>query len=168
MAGQGTQTPVVPGWYSNPAGPGQRYWDGGSWTDSYSPPPDAASPKKQKKPRTVLKVMLGMILGTFVLIIGCTALLAGGVNEAQKDQDAKGISAAEFSAIEQGSTQQQVEATLGEPESAQQFEQQIPELQSQPSSSSCIYYPEKGEPLFEGQSFQLCFDNGALTSKNAY
>jgi Protein of unknown function (DUF2510) len=30
-------TPLPPaGWYNNPTGLGQRYWDGQNWTDSYS------------------------------------------------------------------------------------------------------------------------------------
>jgi hypothetical protein len=126
--------------------------------------------KKYKKRRggIVLKVMLGLVLGTVLLIAGCSALLAGGVNEAQKQQDAKGITAEQFSSIKQGTSQSDVEAELGTPENAQEFEQQIPELQDQPSKSSCIYYPESGKPLFEGRSFQLCFDGGKLTSKNAY
>jgi hypothetical protein len=51
---------------------------------------------------------------------------------------------------------------------SQEFEQEIPEIQDQPERSSCIYYPEKDRPLFEGDSYQFCFDNGKLTSKNAY
>ena len=34
--------------------------------------------------------------------------------------------------------------------------------------SSCIYYPEKGKGIGEGKSFQLCFTNGKLDSKNVY
>lgn len=30
-----------PGWYRDPSGPGQRYWDGASWT-SWTHPPGAA------------------------------------------------------------------------------------------------------------------------------
>jgi len=37
--------PPPPGWYTNPTGPGQRYWDGQKWTDSYSQTqPTPASP----------------------------------------------------------------------------------------------------------------------------
>ncbi len=124
--------------------------------------------KYKKKQRIVLKVMLGLFVGFCLLIAGCAALIGSGVNEAQKENDRVGITAAEFGSVAQSTTQSDVEAQLGKPESAQEFENQIPELQANPSQSFCIYYPEKGKPLFEGKSFQLCFDEGKLTSKNAY
>jgi hypothetical protein len=122
----------------------------------------------KKKQRIVLKIMVGMVLGFCLLIGGCVALIGAGVDEAQKENDRAGITAAQFGSIKQGTAQRDVEAELGTPQDAQEFEQQIPELQDNPSKSSCIYYPEKGKALFEGRSFQLCFDEGKLTSKNAY
>ena len=41
------------GWYPNPTGPGQRYWDGQNWTDQYretSPPPPAPPPPAPPSP----------------------------------------------------------------------------------------------------------------------
>lgn len=38
-----TNQPGAPGWYPNPSGRGQRYWDGNSWGP---PAPDTAPPKK--------------------------------------------------------------------------------------------------------------------------
>jgi adenine-specific DNA methylase len=95
-------------------------------------------------------------------------IIGAGVDEAQKEVNKQGITQAEFDSIEQGTTQQEVERQLGTPEDSQEFEQEIPAFQNQPSRSSCIYYPEKDQPLFEGQSFQFCFDEERLTSKNAY
>ena len=118
--------------------------------------------------KTVLKVMLGVILGGVVLIVGCSALFAAGVDEAEDERQEKGITARQFRSIEQGTSESAVRARFGEPEDAQEFEQNIPELQTGTQRSSCIYYPEKGEPLFEGESFQFCFDDGKLTGKNAY
>ena len=172
--GPGPQQPA--GWYPDPHGGGQRYWDGNQWTEHTSgvqqmPPPVQQQYHPQKKKgggSTVLKVMLGVVLGGLLLIGGCTALIAGGFSEAEKEQQKKGITLKEFRSIEQGSTQGEVEAQLGAPEDAQEFEQEIPELNTGPQQSSCIYYPEKGKPLFEGRSFQLCFDDGKLTSKNSY
>jgi hypothetical protein len=163
---------AVPGWYANPQGPGQRYWDGAQWTEQYQPSPGGAAPPPPKKQRNWLKgcvlVGLGICLAAGALIVGCTALIGAGVDEAEKEQNKKGITLSEFRNIKQGATQDDVEAKLGPPEDSQEFEQQIPELQGQPSRSSCIYYPEKNKPLFEGRSFQLCFDEGKLTAKNAY
>lgn len=54
MEAQGPQgTP--PGWYPNPQGPGQRFWDGTKWTDSYSqqqhqPPQHQPPPQPQHQP----------------------------------------------------------------------------------------------------------------------
>jgi hypothetical protein len=107
---------------------------------------------------------LEVVIGGTVLIVGCTALIAGGLESEQTD----GITRSQFGSISQGTQQTAIEDKYGEPENAQEFEQQIPELQDQPSKSSCIYYPEKGKKILEGSSFQLCFDDGRLTSKNAY
>lgn len=118
--------------------------------------------------KTVLKVALGVILAIVLLVVGCSALLSSGIDQAEEDQKKKGITLQEFRAVKQGTRQTQVVADLGKPESAQEFESQIPELEDKPSRSSCIYYPEKGQALLEGRSFQLCFDGGKLTGKNVY
>jgi adenine-specific DNA methylase len=119
-----------------------------------------------------MKMLLAVVIGGLVLIVGCVAIISAGINEgveeAEKEQDAKGITLSEFRSVKQGTSQSKVESRLGSPENAQEFENEIPELQEGPSRSSCIYYPEKGKPLFEGRSFQFCFDDGKLTSKNAY
>ena len=130
--------------------------------------PNCGKKYKRKRGGTFMKVLLGVFLGGLLLIGGCVALFGAAVDEADKEQQEKGITRAQFDSIEQGTSQEDVEAELGQPEDSQEFEQQIPELQEEASKSSCIYYPEKGKPLFEGDSFQLCFDDGKLTSKNAY
>lgn len=166
-APQQQQTP--PGWYPNPQAPGQRYWDGTNWTDQYQAPQEQPAQQQGRGFfKSCLLVTLGVLLAGAVLIGGCVAIIGISADEAQKEQDKKGITQAEFDSIEQGTSQQQVEQQLGPPEDSQEFEQNIPELQDQPFTSSCIYYPEKDQPLFEGQSFQFCFDEGRLTSKNAY
>jgi hypothetical protein len=177
MEGSGSGTQGTPaGWYPDPQGGGQRYWDGNSWTEHTSgvqqmPPPvqqQHQPPKKRGGGSTILKVMLGVVLGACVLIVGCVALLGAGLNEADEEQKKKGITLQQFRSIDQGSSQEQVEAELGPPDDAQEFEQEIPELDTGNQKSSCIYYPEKGKGIGEGRSFQLCFDNGELTSKNSY
>lgn len=111
---------------------------------------------------------VSVVVGGIALIVVIALAIGAGVDEAEKQQDRVGITLREFRSIDQGTSQDEVIDRLGEPQDAQEFEQQIPELQDAPSRSSCIYYPEKGKPLFEGRSFQLCFDDGRLTSKNAY
>jgi hypothetical protein len=169
MESGGQRTP--PGWYQDPHGSGLRYWDGNQWTEQRAPgstPQQPVYQPPQKKGGTVWKVMLGVFLGGCLLIGGCVALLASSVEEADEEQKKKGITLQQFRSVEQGATQEEVEAELGKPEDAQEFEQEIPELQTGTQRSSCIYYPEKGKGIGEGRSFQLCFDNGKLTSKNAY
>ncbi len=168
-----------PAWHPDPHQTGrERYWDGRQWTDQYrdatthapiqvaatAVPQPVAGAAKPKRQHTVLKVTLGVVLGFCLLIGGCAALVGVGLNTEQTD----GITRAEFDSIAQGTSQSSIEDRLGAPEDKQEFESQIPELQDEPSSSSCIYYPEKGKKILEGASFQLCFDDGRLTSKNAY
>ena len=150
------------GWYPDPQNPAQeQQWDGDAWTGDTRLAPPA---KKKRRGGTFTKVVLGVVIGGVLLIGGCTALIAGGLSSEEED----GITRAQFNSIGQGDTQTSIEDEFGEPEDSQEFENQIPELQDSPSRSSCIYYPEKGKPILEGASFQLCFDEGKLTSKNAY
>lgn len=151
-----------PGWHPDPSDPlKERYWDGSTWTDQSR----AAAPAvRRRRGGTLLKVTLGVVLGGTLLIGGCVALVGAGLSSEETD----GITRTQFDGISQGTLQRTIEERFGEPEDAQEFESQIPELGDAPSRSSCIYYPEKGKPILEGQSFQLCFDEGRLTSKNAY
>jgi outer membrane protein assembly factor BamE (lipoprotein component of BamABCDE complex) len=166
---EGSQSPTPPGWYPNPQGPGKRYWDGIKWTDSYAADPQPLAQQGGRSfMRGCLLVTLGILLAGAVIIGGCALIIGAGVNEAQKEQDAHAITQAQFESVAQGTTQDEVEQRLGPPSDSQQFEQKIPELQQRASQSSCIYYPEAGKELFEGHTYQFCFDNGKLTSKNAY
>jgi hypothetical protein len=112
--------------------------------------------------------MLGVVLGGCVLIGGCVALLAGGINSANNEQKKKGITASQFRGEAIGTSESQVRSDLGKPEDRQEFENKGVLPGDQSSRSSCIYYPEKGKGIGEGRSFQLCFDNGKLSDKNAY
>lgn len=114
---------------------------------------------------TFLKVVLGVMVGGLLLIGGCVAVIGAGVDEAEDEAQETAISQAEFDSIQQGTTQAQVEKELGEPSDSQEFEQRFG---GKTSGSSCIYYNEEGQELFEGRSYQFCFDGGKLTSKNAY
>ncbi len=154
---------VKAGWYPDPERPGhERQWDGDQWTGESR----LAAPvvEKKKAGRKFLTIVGAIIVALILLIGGCTALLSIGLNAEEEG----GITRAQFNAIAQGTTQRAVEAKLGEPEDSQKFETQIPEIQRQPLRWSCIYYPEKGKSILEGASFQLCFDEGRLTSKNAF
>lgn len=46
-----TGAPAVPAdWYPNPNGEGQRYWDGGGWTDQVRSAPSAPAPSPEQPP----------------------------------------------------------------------------------------------------------------------
>jgi uncharacterized protein DUF2510 len=155
-----------PGWYPNPQGPGQRYWDGTQWTSDYTQGPPVQE-KKKRRGGTMLKVTLGVFLGGCLLIAGCVALLAGGVNEAAKKQDETAITLQQFRDVPRGSTKSEVIDQVGvDPGDVEEFENEG--LPGRAVKGSCIYYNEKGKGLGEGRYFQFCFDNGKLTGKNAY
>lgn len=118
--------------------------------------------------KTVLKVALGVLLGVTVLIVGCVAVIGAGVDSADKEQKKRGITLGQFKAQKAGVAESDVRAELGKPDDAQQFEDAGVKGIADPSKSSCIYYPEKGKGIGDGRSFQLCFTNGKLDSKNVY
>jgi hypothetical protein len=70
--------PTAPaGWYVNPSGVGQRYWDGEQWTDSYSgagPPPPEPEPMAASAPgeRTANMglVIAGYIFAVLIPLVG--------------------------------------------------------------------------------------------------
>lgn len=118
--------------------------------------------------RTALKVVLGLSLVGLVVIIGCSALLVGGANEAvnelNREQERHAIIRAQFDALELGTTQAEVIRSLGkQPQDRQNFESEA-FLDEEPANSSCIYYNQAGGEFLD--TYQLCFDDGKLTSKN--
>jgi hypothetical protein len=110
-------------------------------------------------------VLGALCLLVIVAVVGCAVLLGTAAEEVEDEAQEHAISLAQFDSIEQGSTQAAVEQELGKPEDSQAFEQRFG---GRVEGSSCIYYNEKGKELFEGRSFQFCFTEGKLDSKNAY
>lgn len=117
--------------------------------------------------KAIVKIALGIVLGATVLVVGCTALLAAGVDEAQDESDRSAISEAQYRSVKTGrTTREEIVERFGEPADRQEFEQRIEGLQDEPVSSSCIYYNRRGELL---SPYQFCFDGeGRLESKNSY
>jgi ABC-type dipeptide/oligopeptide/nickel transport system permease component len=62
--------PPPPGWYTNPTGPGQRYWDGQKWTDSYSQPTPVDTRVENAASGTPGLVIVGYILAVVIPIVG--------------------------------------------------------------------------------------------------
>jgi preprotein translocase subunit SecG len=62
--------PAPAGWYVNPSGLGQRYWDGEAWTDSFSgagPPPPESS--VEARPVAGTSGHMGLIIAGYVLAV---------------------------------------------------------------------------------------------------
>ena len=129
--------------------------------------PSCGKPYRQRRG---LRVLFWVSLAGVLLIGGCAALIGTAADEAIKELDAEqrahAISPAQFKALDLGMRQSEVEAQLvKEPEDRQEFESEGI-LDQEPQSSSCIYYNRAGGEF--GDLYQLCFDNGRLSSKNAY
>ena len=69
---EASQPSVAAGWYENPTGPGQRYWDGMKWTDSYSPP--VAKKAGWRTSSIVLGYFFASLGGLLGLIFGISAV----------------------------------------------------------------------------------------------
>jgi hypothetical protein len=157
--------PTPPGWYANPAGSGQRYWDGAQWTERYQPgSPAAAAPPKRSG--IVWKVGLGVVLGGCLLIGGiggCVALL---YRRALPTRPIHAISDTQFRAIHPSTTQAAAEAALRvSPADKTSFSATITE----PAGSTCIYY-NKAKANLAYHGYQLCFDPraGKLDAKKSF
>lgn len=74
-----------PGWHRDPHGqPGQRYWDGGAWTDNFEPdPPTGAtlSPRDDDAATDRLRnIGIGfLLLELLIPYVGIVPLVIGGV-----------------------------------------------------------------------------------------
>ena len=80
------QTP--PGWYQDPQGAGQRYWDGTAWTDQVAPgqapapapgpppqPPYAGGPVVTSGGGSNVGKIVGIVVGVIVVIFGVLVLI---------------------------------------------------------------------------------------------
>lgn len=116
--------------------------------------------------KTVLKITLGILLASVLLIGGCAALIGGAANEVQKEHDKSAITPAQYRSISTGMTRKAVERELGAPADESEFSSEI-EGFDQPVGSSCIYYHRKGELL---SLYQFCFDvnTGRLETKAGF
>jgi hypothetical protein len=194
--GAAPPTDLSEGWKPDPTGASDfRWWDGVAWTErvgaKQKSTPSAAGPNrvcphcgalsqtnaskcpscgKGYKKRTGLKIAAAIIAVGLVGIIGCSVLLVGGANEVADEIDAElaknAITRAQFDALEIGMTQAEVRASTGKPPVDRQRFESEGFLSEEPTTSSCIYYNEAGGEFLE--IYQLCFDEGKLTSKNDY
>ncbi|MDO9410109.1 hypothetical protein [Patulibacter sp.] len=116
--------------------------------------------------KTVIKVTLGILIAFTILIGGCVALVGSAANDVQDENDRTAITPAQYRSIKTGDAKSEVEAELGDPESADEFSSEIEGL-DKPVGSSCSYYGRKGELL---SGYQFCFDvnTDELESKSSF
>lgn len=116
--------------------------------------------------KVFLAVVGGVIVAVILLIVGCGALVGTSVDQAVKDTQSKNaITAEQFRSINIGDSEQSIIDRFGEPESRQNSETKKV-FGEGTDTSSCVYYNKKDGELLD--SYQLCFTNGKLDSKNEY
>jgi hypothetical protein len=106
-----------------------------------------------------IAVVLLVIAGVLV----ATNESVGPLTEAQRTH---AISLQQFDALPLGPSQAEVIATLGKTPASTQSFTSTRGSRSTRIDSSCIYYHRIDKPF--GQGFQLCFDEGDLSSKLEY
>lgn len=115
-----------------------------------------------------LKIALGVATGGALLIAGCAVMVGGAANEVskdmKKDQAANAISYKQFRTAKIGSSEKALIAKYGKPESRQEARQA--DIESGEDTSTCVYYNRQGGSFPD--SYQFCFDNDKLTSKNSF
>lgn len=122
--------------------------------------------------KTIAKIVLGILIASVLLIGGCVALIGGAANEVSKEidkeQDKNSITAAQFKALKIGETRDSVIDRFGKPSDAQEMnmDTDVGGGETIKTRQGCVYYNRKDGEL--GDTYQLCFERGKLTSKNAY
>jgi Protein of unknown function (DUF2510) len=72
MEGLASPSPATPGagWYPDPTGHGQRFWDGARWTEHYAPPPGVALAQQDDDPNKVSNLIGGILISLLIPIVG--------------------------------------------------------------------------------------------------
>lgn len=109
--------------------------------------------------KTIIKIIVGIVAASIILIVGLVALIGGAANEVQKESDESAITQADFESVKKGSSMKEVKDQLGEPE-----DEQVTQMEGM-KDSTCIYYNQKGDIA---SMYQFCFDGKRLTSKSSY
>ncbi len=114
-----------------------------------------------------MKVSLGAGIGVVVLILVMVAVLWNPVGGGQEEQQTEGMTVRQFRAVRLGASEGEIEARFGKAADRQDLELELA-ARDEPQSSTCLYYPEKGKELDEGRSFQFCFIDGRLDTKDIH
>lgn len=116
--------------------------------------------------KTILKITLGIVLASVLLVGGCAVLIGGAATEVSKEidreQNRSAITNEQAKAVPMGTSLSAVKQQLGEPRDTQEMESEG--FDGGTNRSDCIYYNIKGGELLD--AWQFCFDNDKLTSRN--
>ena len=152
-----------PGWYQDPEGQGQRWWDGTHWTDRVAgrapapPPPPRYSGAGWK----IGLVVLGLLIAA---VAGCGLLIDRGVDEVKKELGRHAITPEQFRSVERGARRSSVEEQLGvTPIAPGSYDDE--DVPGAARREDCIVYSQKGTTL---GFYEFCFVRGRLRSKRAY
>lgn len=121
--------------------------------------------------KSIVKIALGIVLGGVVLIAGCTALLAAGVDEAQDESDRTAITLAQYRSVDRTISRDELVDRFGDPADESQIDQDLDAdtrryIKDGEEDMDCVYYTRKGKLA---SLFQFCFDgNGRYQSKSAF
>lgn len=109
-------------------------------------------------PWVVVAAIAASLVTIVLLLGGCAALIAIGLDAAKDEIDERAITRAEFDAVKPGDSEAAVRAQLGKPLSEDSLRKR---------NLTCLQYAEKGEGVFGLDEFELCFRDGVLVRKSA-
>jgi hypothetical protein len=116
----------------------------------------------------VLALVVGLGLACGSIIGGAGDLAQEGIDasfeELERVQEQSSITQAEFVTLRPGASRAAVEARLGRP--ADVSTTGPSKVPREPAGASCIYYFERGQSLFLGPTYRVCFARGRLTEKD--
>lgn len=107
----------------------------------------------------ILKVIVGFVLVTILIVVGIAALVGAGANQVQKDSNKQAITQKQYNSVPNGVTEKFVMNKFGKP-----TDRQVMKVQGA-AKSTCIYYNRLNDLT---SMYQFCFDGGKLTSKSLY
>lgn len=109
-------------------------------------------------PWVIVAAIVAAVISAILLLGGCAALIAVGLDAAEDEIDERAITRAQFDSVKPGDSEASVRAELGKPLSEDSYRKR---------GLTCLGYAEKDEGLFGIDEFELCFRNGVLVSKSA-
>ena len=175
-----------PGYYPDPLGGRHaRWWDGNAWTLTVGAlvPPDAPRNRALAPPTKVcprcgtqaetfagncpncgrsytqsspLKIAAIIVASCLVVLGGCGGCFVLGAVVVDNELEEQSISRSDFASVAPGASRSEVEARFGEP---------IDTYRSR--GATCIDYYESDQGFLGFDSYEFCFLDGRLVSKDA-